>query len=72
VELPDRASASAVDDAPAAPEHLRSEPAREAAEAFAATHGLVPGKGMFVDLCLRKAPGVTKLHHGYQALYRFD
>jgi hypothetical protein len=60
-----------VDDTPATLEDLSAR-GREAAKGFVAEHGLVPGKGMFVDLCLRDAPGVTKLHHGYQALYRFD
>jgi hypothetical protein len=60
-----------VDDTPATIDLApRSEQPRAAA--FRERHGLVPGKGMLVDLCLATAPGVTKLRHGYQALYRFD
>lgn len=60
-----------VDDTPATLEDVLSARTREAAAPFVAAYGLLPGKGMFIDLCLRGAPGVTKLQHGYQALYRF-
>jgi hypothetical protein len=59
-----------VDDTPATLDDV--PPAEQARAAdFHERHGLVPGKGMLVDLCLASAPGVEKLRHGYQALYRF-
>ena len=48
------------------------EPQRTQAARFAASTGLVPGKGMLIDVYLGNDPAVTKLHHGYQVLYRFD
>jgi hypothetical protein len=33
---------------------------------------MLPGKGMLLDLMLQRHPGVEKLHHRYQALYRFS
>jgi hypothetical protein len=60
-----------VDDTPATLDDV-PPPGRPGAAAFHARHGLVPGKGMLVDVCLASAPGVEKLRHGYQALYRFD
>lgn len=59
-----------VDDTPATLDELPPSE-RESAAEFHTRYGLLPGKGMFVDLCLRDAPGVTKIHHRYQALYRF-
>jgi hypothetical protein len=59
-----------VDDTPATLEDV-PPPGRPGAAAFHATHGLVPGKGMLVDLCLAAAPGVERLRREYQALYRF-
>jgi hypothetical protein len=59
-----------VDDTPATLEDVPPLE-RPGATAFYKRQGLVPGKGMLLDLCLAAAPGVTKLRHGYQALYRF-
>jgi hypothetical protein len=60
-----------VDDTPNSvdffPEARRAEAAR-----FAERTGLIPGKGMLVDLWLGNDPAVTKINHAYQALYRFD
>lgn len=59
-----------VDDTPASvgwfPAHLR-----ESAAEYQAIHGLLPGKGMLIDLCLKGRPGVTKIGHRYQLLYKF-
>jgi hypothetical protein len=48
------------------------EPQRAQAARFAERTGLVPGKGMLIDVYLGNDPAVTKVHHGYQALYRFE
>lgn len=60
-----------VDDTPSSVEFF-PEPTRAQAARFAKRTGLVPGKGMLFDVYLGGDPAVTKLHHGYQALYRFD
>jgi hypothetical protein len=60
-----------VDDSPNSVD-LFPEPQRTDAALFAERTGLIPGKGMLIDLWLRNDPSVTKIHHGYQALYRFD
>jgi len=60
-----------VDDTPATPE-LCPAGMREPAERFLAREGVMPGKGMLIDRYLEGAPNVTKIHHAYQALYRFD
>lgn len=49
--------------------HHRVEEA--ASRAFFDQHGSLPGKGMLIDMFLRDSPGVSKLHHRYQVLYRF-
>jgi hypothetical protein len=49
------------------PEHMRP-----AAEEFHSSYGLLPGKGMLVDLYLQTRADVTKVHHRYQVLYRFE
>jgi hypothetical protein len=59
-----------IDDTPADPDWFPVE-AREAGRAFESTYGMIPGKGMLVDRCLAGRPDVTKVHHRYQALYRF-
>ncbi len=59
-----------VDDTPTGADWFAA-PVRESAAKFQATHGLVPGKGMLIDLCLRERPGVAKIGHRYQVLYRF-
>jgi hypothetical protein len=59
-----------VDDTPTSvdffPEAQRTEAAR-----FADRTGLIPGKGMLIDVCFANDSSVTKIHHDYQALYRF-
>ena len=60
-----------VDDTPSSVDFF-SEPERAQAARFAESTGLVPGKGMLIDVYLGNDPSVTKIHHGYQALYRFD
>lgn len=60
-----------IDDTPGSAEWLLPD-IRSAASEFADRHGVFPGKGMLVDLLLSKDPRVTKIHHRYQALYRFD
>ena len=59
-----------VDDTPASVDWFPA-PLKESAAEFQATHGLVPGKGMLIDLYLKERPGVAKIGHRYQALYRF-
>jgi hypothetical protein len=59
-----------VDDTPASADWF-PEALRASAEKYQATHGLVPGKGMLIDLCLRGRADVTKISHRYQVLYRF-
>ena len=66
-----RGSLLLVDDTPATPE-LCPDGMREPAERFLATHGAMPGKGMLIEQYLDGAPNVTKVHHAYQVLYRFD
>ena len=60
-----------VDDTPGSTEWLTTDLATEA-DAYHRRHGLWPGKGMLLDLVLAPHPRVTKLHHRYQTLYRFD
>jgi cephalosporin hydroxylase len=60
-----------VDDTPAELEWF-SEPERDAARDFHEASGLIPGKGMLIEKHLRESPGVTKIHHRYQVLYRFE
>lgn len=45
---------------------------RDDAAAFLEHEGQMPGKGMVIVPYLDATPGVTKLQHGYQVLYRFD
>ena len=59
-----------IDDTPADPGWFPIE-LREAAQDFESRYRLVPGKGMLVDRYLQGRADVTKVHHGYQALYRF-
>jgi hypothetical protein len=59
-----------VDDTPASVDWFPA-PLREHAAEFQAAHGLLPGKGMLIDLCLKEHPGVTKVGHRYQVLYKF-
>jgi hypothetical protein len=60
-----------VDDTPGKlewfPEHMRA-PAAD----FHSAYDLFPGKGMLIDLYLQTRPDVRKVHHRYQALYRFE
>jgi hypothetical protein len=60
-----------VDDTPNSVEFFPESQRTEAA-LFAERTGLIPGKGMLIDLWLGNDSSVTKIHHGYQALYRFD
>ena len=60
-----------VDDTPGTEEWLTTD-IRSEALAYRESTGLWPGKGMLLDLVLAQHPGVTKLHHRYQVLYRFD
>ena len=60
-----------VDDTPSSVEFF-PRPQRRDAALFAERTGLIPGKGMLIDVWLGNDSSVTKLHHGYQALYRFD
>jgi hypothetical protein len=59
-----------VDDTPASGDW---SPAlfRESAAEFEATHGLVPGKGMLIDLWLKGRPSVAKVGYRAQVLYKF-
>ena len=59
-----------VDDTPADPDWFPIE-WRDAARDFQSNYGMVPGKGMLVDRYLSGRDDATKVHHGYQALYRF-
>jgi hypothetical protein len=59
-----------VDDTPLSVDLLPA-PLRESAARFQASHGLVPGKGMLIDLLLKTQPHITKLLHHYQVLYSF-
>ena len=59
-----------VDDTPATPAFC-PDGMREPAERFLATEGVMPGKGMLIDRYLEGVAHVTKIHHGYQALYQF-
>lgn len=59
-----------VDDTPASEEWLTPE-IRDAAVRYRNHAGILPGKGMLLDLLLQHHPRVEKLHHRYQALYRF-
>ena len=60
-----------VDDTPGSEEWLATS-LRDEAIIYRETTGLWPGKGMLLDLMLAQHPRVTKLHHRYQILYRFD
>lgn len=60
-----------VDDTPASDDWLTTD-LRDAAIRYRGRHGMLPGKGMLLDLMLQRHPGVEKLHHRYQALYRFN
>jgi hypothetical protein len=60
-----------VDDTPASPSDC-TKGMREPAERFMATEGVMPGKGMLIDRYLEGIANVTKIHHGYQVLYRFE
>jgi hypothetical protein len=59
-----------VDDTPRSLDFLPA-PLRESAAEFQANHGLVPGKGMLIDLFLKERPRITKVLHHYQVLYKF-
>ena len=59
-----------VDDTPS-DLSLYAEAQRATATSFFTRHGALPGKGMFIGGFLAGQPGVEKLHHGYQVLYRF-
>jgi len=60
-----------VDDTPATPEQCPVG-MRDPAERFMAAEGVMPGKGMLIDRYLSGLNQVTKIHHGYQVLYRFQ
>jgi cephalosporin hydroxylase len=59
-----------VDDTPASVEFFPA-PQRPMIRRFVERTGLVPGKGMLIDVYLRNDPTVLKIHHAYQVLYRF-
>jgi len=59
-----------VDDTPASGDWSPA-PFRESAAEFQATHGIVPGKGMLIDLWLKGRPGVAKIGYLAQVLYKF-
>jgi hypothetical protein len=59
-----------IDDTPVSMDFF-AEPARTEAQRFKERSGLIPGKGMLVDVYLGNDPTVTKVHHRYQTLYRF-
>jgi hypothetical protein len=59
-----------VDDTPSVPELLPVE-WQDTARDFQARFDMVPGKGMLIDRYLKDRPDVSKIHHGYQVLYRF-
>lgn len=59
-----------IDDTPDSMDFF-PEPARTDAQRFKERNGLIPGKGMLIDVYLDSDPTVTKVHHGYQTLYRF-
>jgi len=56
------------------PEDIRwfVEAQQDAASKFNAVHGMIPGKGMLIELYLRGKPEVIKVSHRYQVLYRFQ
>jgi hypothetical protein len=60
-----------VDDTPIDPDVCPPE-WRHDAESFLEREGVMPGKGMLVVPYLDSTHAVTKIHHGYQVLYRFD
>ncbi len=60
-----------VDDTPISPDVCPPE-WRHEAEAFLEREGVMPGKGMLIVPYLDSTRAVTKMHHGYQVLYRFD
>lgn len=60
-----------VDDTPGSEDWLTADLKTDAL-AYRERFGLWPGKGMLLDLMLEGHPRVTKLHHRYQTLYRFD
>lgn len=45
---------------------------RHEAESFLEREGVMPGKGMLIVPYLDATHAATKVHHGYQVLYRFD
>lgn len=59
-----------IDDTPSAVEYFG--PPLPHVQRFVDSTGLVPGKGMLIDLYLRNNPRVVKVHHHYQVLYRFS
>jgi hypothetical protein len=60
-----------IDDSPSSEQWL-TPAMRSPAVAYKKAHGLLPGKGMLLELLLARHERVTKVHHRYQALYRFD
>jgi hypothetical protein len=60
-----------VDDTPCSVDYF-PDAQRAAVSRFVEATGLIPGKGMLIDVYLGKDPSVTKIRHSYQALYRFD
>ena len=58
-----------VDDTPSSLD-LYADGDRAGAAKFYEQTGMLPGKGMLLDLHLTNQ-GVEKVHHGYQVLYRF-
>jgi hypothetical protein len=60
-----------IDDTPADIKWL-FEAQQDATSKFNAVHGMIPGKGMLIELYLRGKPDVIKVSHRYQVLYRFQ
>jgi hypothetical protein len=60
-----------IDDTPGSPEWVPAHWQREAQQ-YLETFDLIPGKGMLLDRYLEGRADVVKVHHRYQALYRFQ
>lgn len=58
-----------IDDTPAdltyCPSHVYDN-----AKKYFDEHGLIPGKGMYVDLLLSKSPKFENISHQYQVIYK--
>jgi hypothetical protein len=59
----------AIDDTPLDLTYCISENNRLAAKKYFEKYGLMPGKGMYVDLLVNKIPNVKKIFHEYMVIY---